>query len=67
MSIAAGVLIMYFPIRSASGFLLVHIWLWTLKPGWRQESKRSAHSGLRSSRPTRNDRTSRAKISASRP
>ena len=43
--------------RSASSFALVLTRLWTLKPAWRQESKRSAHSGLRSSW---------AKISASR-
>jgi len=57
---------MYFPTRSASGFALVLTRLWTLKPVWRPENKRSAHSGLRSSRLTRNDRASRAKTSASR-
>ena len=45
---------MYFPTRSASGFVLVRTRLWTLKPVCRQERMRSAHSGLRSSRPTRN-------------
>ena len=58
--------IMYFPTRSASGFVLARTRLWTLKPVCRQERMRSAHSGLSSSLRTRNPRTSRAKISASR-
>jgi len=45
---------MYFPTRSASGLVVARTRLWTEKPVWRQDSKRSAHSGLRSSRPTRN-------------
>jgi hypothetical protein len=37
---------MYFPTRSASGFVLVRIRLWTLKSVCRQENKRSVHSAL---------------------
>jgi len=51
---------MYLPTLSASLFVLVRTRLWTLKPEWGQEINRSAHSGLRISRPTRNDNTSRA-------
>ena len=58
--------IIYFPTRSASFFVLARTRLWTLKPVCLQESKRSAHSGLRSSLRTRSARTSRAKSEASR-
>ena len=57
---------MYLPTRSASGFILALTKLWTLKPLCRQERILSPHSGLISSFPTRNIRTSRAKILASR-
>jgi len=56
---------MYLPTRSASLFVVARTRLCTEKPVCRQESMRSAHSGLRISRPTRNDRISRAKTSAS--
>jgi len=58
--------IIYFPTLSASIFVSVRTRLWTLKPVWGQEINRYSHSGLRISRPTRNDSTSRAKISANR-
>jgi len=57
---------MYFPTRSASGFVLARTRLWTLKPVCRQERMRSAHSGLSNSLRTSIASTSRAKISASR-
>jgi hypothetical protein len=44
---------MYFPTRSASVFVLALTLLWTEKPVCRQESKRSAHAGLKSSLRTR--------------
>ncbi len=52
--------------RQTPAFVLVRTKLWTLKPVCGQERMRSAHSGLRSSRPTRNDSTSRAKRPANR-
>ena len=56
--------IMYLPTRSASFFVFALTRLWTLNPVCRQERRRSAHSGLRSSLRTRKSRTSLAKISA---
>jgi len=55
---------MYFPTRSASGFVLARTRLWRLKPVCRQERMRSAHSGLSSSLRTSIARTSRAKTPA---
>jgi hypothetical protein len=43
---------MSFPTRSALSLVLALTRLWTLKPVYRQERTRSAHSGLRNSRPT---------------